>query len=238
MLIGPFHRDQCPPKYPIGQLSGFLLPFYCHQVDLPSKPWRWQLFLFFLPGVWSHRCVPGSHWLHSSREHVQQGIRRTTGSPSQNARSRWVHFCSVIVLAKRECCPNVLAVFGLGKREETRMNSSMMRTVCSLTVSRSIRKKGRGVCPTPLDGYPPDADPPGCRLPPGCIEWHMLVKTLPCPKLRLRMVTRPDSSRMHTVRFLWPLIGAGSRSSSEQVRTGLHWWPPVVSNRGVGKSHV
>ena len=49
-----------------------------------------------------------------------------------------------------------------------------MRTARVLTVSRSI---GGGSVQSPLD-----ADPP----PGGQKEWQMLVKILPCPKLRLR----------------------------------------------------
>ena len=71
---------------------------------------------------------------------------------------------------------------------------SRMRTTHLLTVSRSIRCiSGTGVCPPPPDAdpqmqIPPDEDPP--EADPLCTELHTRVKTLPCPKLRLRAVTR------------------------------------------------
>ena len=102
----------------------------------------------------------------------------------------------------------------------TRLHSSRMRTTRLLTISRSIQ--WREVClspPTYLDADPPDADyleadtsfeadtPPRCRhpwsfmwpvmhagklTPPRWTEWHTGVKTLPCPKLRLRAVKNAD----------------------------------------------
>ena len=85
-----------------------------------------------------------------------------------------------------------------------------MRTARLLTLSRSIPCiSGLAVCPIPLDAAPLvdrpgevcPSTPLGCRAPlanssecspveadplPLWTEWHTRVKTLPCPKLRLR----------------------------------------------------
>ena len=61
------------------------------------------------------------------------------------------------------------------------MHSSRMRTAQSLTISHSIQ--WGGVCPTPPDADPLDADPPPYE--------QNDTKTLPCPKLRLRAVNSP-----------------------------------------------
>ena len=53
------------------------------------------------------------------------------------------------------------------------------------------------------------------------------------------VVQLQDSIRVHSTRqpyvFQWPPLGVStsgdSRSSSEQVWTGLRWWPPDVSSR-------
>ena len=65
---------------------------------------------------------------------------------------------------------------------EARMHSSRMHTARSLTVSRSIQWGG-GNCPLPLDADPPDADSPWMQT---SLDPDKRVKTLPCPKLRLR----------------------------------------------------
>ena len=44
----------------------------------------------------------------------------------------------------RENAVQMFLQFGLGKREETRIHSSRMRTACSFTVSRSIRDESVG----------------------------------------------------------------------------------------------
>ena len=98
---------------------------------------------------------------------------------------------------------------------KTRMYSSRMLTAHLLIVSHSIQwgGGGKGVCPTPwmqtarmqnpldvdpsLDEDTSGCRPPGCRPPDACWEAkppqspspvEMFVKTLPCPKLRLRAV--------------------------------------------------
>ena len=88
----------------------------------------------------------------------------------------------------------------------TRMHSSRMRTACLLTVSHSIRWGGLPNPPwmqTPLPPRcRPSTLPTGCRPPqsprmdahhPLDTDRQMLVKILPCPKLRLRAVMNRNS---------------------------------------------
>ena len=65
---------------------------------------------------------------------------------------------------------------------KTSMHSSKMSTARLLTVSRGIREGG-GSAQGSVHLSSPHLPPPGQN------SWHTLVKTLPCPKLRLRAVT-------------------------------------------------
>ena len=96
------------------------------------------------------------------------------------------------------------------------MHSSRMRTARLLTASRSIRWRG-GAC-MPEEGVHGggcvprgDVHAQGVCMPctPPWREWQMLVKILPCPKLRLRAVIRMYSSRMHTICCSNHLHGGG-----------------------------
>ena len=97
----------------------------------------------------------------------------------------------------------------------TRMHSSRICTTCSLTVSHSIPCILGAICPALLDADCLGCRPPRCRLlldwmqtplrmqtpfpmhaekptplptPGQKDDWNTPVKTLPCPKLRLRVV--------------------------------------------------
>ena len=109
-----------------------------------------------------------------------------------------------------ENLPPQIRILGKILKHKTRMHSSRMCTAHLLTVFRSIQLGG-------LLNPPPGCRPPGCRPPPRCRPhlwmltpldadplghvtynacWEssspplnrMLVKILPCPKLRLRAV--------------------------------------------------
>ena len=116
------------------------------------------------------------------------------------------------------------------------MHSNRMRTARSLPYRR-VSVQGclwqRG-----LLGKPPGQRPPS----PLWTDWQTWVKTLPCPKLHLWAV-KEHFSRMHTACF--PIINALATrcidgAASEQVWTGIQWWPLDVTIRGGQgwRSHV
>ena len=108
----------------------------------------------------------------------------------------------------------ILPTCRVGEQNETRLHSSRMHTARSLTVSPSMLCSG-GACLVPGDGACPRGGAclvtgegvgvvpawsrvcvygiPACTeadTPCGQNSWHTLLKILPCPKLRLRAVTK------------------------------------------------
>ena len=62
----------------------------------------------------------------------------------------------------------------------------------------ALYRTGRGLC----QGGPPDRDPPPSD-PREQNDWHMPVKTIPCPKLRLRaVITQVETSNAVSFPFL------------------------------------
>ena len=72
-----------------------------------------------------------------------------------------------------------------------------------------------------------------------CVKWYLFLPSN-FWKHQLYVITRQHPSRMRNACSVavtgcqyW---GQGGRSSSEQVWTGIQWWPPLVSTRGGGRS--